>query len=170
MIYTLGIDPGLSGAVALYGADGTLAVWDMPTLELTKGGKVRRRIDLHALAALMTGLSASAPAMCALEDLSGRPASFRNARGETVAQRGQFEQGWNACAPAALCAACAIPFTMLAPAAWKPSLGVPADKNGARLRASQLMPAHAGKWCRVKDDGRAEAALLAYLAMQRIGK
>ncbi|MBC7907617.1 MAG: hypothetical protein H7Y60_12860 [Rhodospirillaceae bacterium] len=41
-------------------------------------------------------------------------------------------------------------------------LALPADKDGARARASQLLPAHAGLWCRAKYDGRAEAALIAY--------
>ena len=62
-----------------------------------------------------------------------------------------------------------IPLTMVAPLKWKRALGVPADKDGARARASQLLPAHAGLWCRVKDDGRAEAALIAYYGVTVLG-
>ena len=32
-----------------------------------------------------------------------------------------------------------------------------------------LLPAHAGLWCRVKDDGRAEAALIAYYGVTVLG-
>jgi hypothetical protein len=37
-------------------------------------------------------------------------------------------------------------------------------KDAARKRACQLFPQVAGLFSRVKDDGRAEAALLAYYA------
>ena len=49
----------------------------------------------------------------------------------------------------------------VAPAAWKRGMNCPKAKDGARARASQLLPKHAGLWSRAKDDGRAEAALLA---------
>jgi hypothetical protein len=41
------------------------------------------------------------------------------------------------------------------------ALRVPAEKDGARARASQLIPAGASWWPLVKHDGRAEAALIA---------
>ncbi|MGE5548417.1 MAG: hypothetical protein ACM33T_16045 [Solirubrobacterales bacterium] len=63
-----------------------------------------------------------------------------------------------------------IPHTLVPPQRWKRTLGVPADKDGARARASQLLPAHAGLWCRAKDDGRAEAALLAYFGAMGAGR
>jgi hypothetical protein len=37
-----------------------------------------------------------------------------------------------------------------------------AGGNGARARATQLLPAAAHRWPLVKHDGRAEAALIAY--------
>jgi crossover junction endodeoxyribonuclease RuvC len=37
-----------------------------------------------------------------------------------------------------------------------------ADKGESRRRATQLFPDYADQWTRVKDDGRAEAALLAF--------
>ena len=37
----------------------------------------------------------------------------------------------------------------------------PADKDGARARASQLLPWAAHQWARAKDDGKAEASLIA---------
>ena len=44
----LGIDPGLSGALALYDVDGSLEVVDIPTLQLKK-----RVIDEYALARII---------------------------------------------------------------------------------------------------------------------
>lgn len=54
-----------------------------------------------------------------------------------------------------------IPLEVVSPASWKRALRVPADKDAARLRASTLFPAFSGLWARVKDHGRAEAALIA---------
>lgn len=48
------------------------------------------------------------------------------------------------------------------PAAWKRDLRLCAGKDAARLRAAQLWPAQAAEFRRVRDDGRAEAALLAH--------
>jgi crossover junction endodeoxyribonuclease RuvC len=41
-------------------------------------------------------------------------------------------------------------------------LQVREGKDGSRLRAAELMPRHAALFTRKADDGRAEAALLAY--------
>ncbi len=42
---------------------------------------------------------------------------------------------------------------------------MPQGKDGSRLRVSELMPAYAECWRRAKDDGRAEAALIALWAV-----
>ncbi|MFS9669006.1 hypothetical protein, partial [Klebsiella pneumoniae] len=52
--------------------------------------------------------------------------------------------------------------TPVKPTVWKSSLQVPRDKNQARARATQLFPSAAAQVARVKDDGRAEAALIAF--------
>ncbi|NDC04371.1 MAG: hypothetical protein EBZ81_15760 [Betaproteobacteria bacterium] len=55
-----------------------------------------------------------------------------------------------------------IPATAVTPAIWKKALKLNSGKDAARAKAAQLWPSHAGEFKRVKDDGRAEAALLAY--------
>ena len=57
--------------------------------------------------------------------------------------------------------ALAIPLTRVSPLTWRKALQVPRGKDGSRLRASELLPAYAELWRRRRDDGRAEAALLA---------
>jgi hypothetical protein len=51
--------------------------------------------------------------------------------------------------------------TLVPPRRWKSALQVPASKDAARFRASQLLPQAAHLWPLKKHDGRAEAALLA---------
>ena len=62
---------------------------------------------------------------------------------------------------ACLCFA-GIPTFEVDPAAWKKSMHLTSDKNASRALASQYFPDASDQWARVKDDGRAEAALIAY--------
>jgi crossover junction endodeoxyribonuclease RuvC len=55
------------------------------------------------------------------------------------------------------------------PASWKTALKVKGDKDVSRQRASALFPTYSGLWARVRDDGRAEAALIAYYGAQNVG-
>jgi len=53
------------------------------------------------------------------------------------------------------------------PAAWKAKLSLlKSDKNASREMARRLMPKINGEVARVKDDGVAEAALLAWYGRQ----
>lgn len=152
----LGIDPGLSGAVALYNAsNGALQVDDMPTHELKRGGKNKRELDLPGLAGLfdVNGLVR----MAFVEQVGAMP-------GQGVSSVFAFGKAYGAVL--GILAARNIPMTMVPPQRWKKALNVPAAKDGARARASQLLPSHAAHWKRVKDDGRAEAALIAYYGAQ----
>ncbi len=52
MSFIIGIDPGAAGAVAILEPDGSLVqVFDMPAVEVTVGGKAKRRISPEMLAA-----------------------------------------------------------------------------------------------------------------------
>ena len=55
-----------------------------------------------------------------------------------------------------------IPTSTVTPAAWKKALKLNTGKDAARAKAAQLWPQMAGEFKRVKDDGRAEAALIAH--------
>ena len=60
-----------------------------------------------------------------------------------------------------------VPTLEVRPAVWKVLMGVPADKNTSRAMAQKLFPRYAEKFKRVKDDGRAEAALMAQYGVQQ---
>jgi crossover junction endodeoxyribonuclease RuvC len=53
-----------------------------------------------------------------------------------------------------------LPVTFVRPAVWKRNLGVNAGKAGMRALACQAWPQHQHLFERVKDEHRAEAALL----------
>jgi len=143
----LGVDPGASGAMAWMSSDGHLvAVQDLPWI---KG---------HGL---------NAAVFAAWVRL--REKDIRHAFVERVASRpGQgvvsvFSFGMNYGQILGVLSALKIPVTLVAPTKWKPAVGLPtgSDKAKSRARASQIWPGAADNFARVRDDGRAEAALLA---------
>lgn len=141
----LGIDPGLNGALAWVSDDGHLiSVADMPTLEINGKKKVSPQI-------LTSDISFRMPRLVVVEDVGARP-------GQGVSS--MFNFGYSAGIIAGVVAGLQLPIVYYRPAIWKRQAGVPADKNAARQRAQRFWPG-SRSFDRVKDDGRAEAALLA---------
>jgi crossover junction endodeoxyribonuclease RuvC len=151
MNLVLGVDPGLSGALALYDyiTSSVEEVFDMPTIDAGVGSK--RVVDESTLAWRIDAL-AKRIKHAFVEKVGAMP-------GQGVTS--MFSFGTSYGIVRGVIAANFIPITLVTPQTWKKALGVPAAKDGARARASQLLPASSGLWCRVKDDGRAEASLIA---------
>lgn len=62
-----------------------------------------------------------------------------------------------------------IPTSEVQPAKWKYSMQVPAAKDAAKMRASQLFPHCVDGWSRAGDHGRAEAAIIALYTAIKLG-
>src|SRR5215472_10243758 len=137
-----GIDPGLSGALAFLDAASSMVldIVDMPTLALSRGGKKKRELDAHALARL---IGAQPIGHAFVEQVGAMP-------GQGVSSVFAFGKAYGVGIGAL--AALGVPYTLTPPAVWKRALGVPAAKDGARARASQLMPTAAHRWPLVKHD------------------
>jgi crossover junction endodeoxyribonuclease RuvC len=153
-----GIDPGLSGAVAFLDAESGILidVLDVPTLALSRGGKAKRELDAHSLAA---ALGRNRIGHVFVEQVGAMP-------GQGVSSVFSFGKSFGIVI--GILAARGVPMTFVAPTGWKRALGVPAAKDGARARASQLLPAAAHHWPLVKHDGRAEAALIGYYGLRQV--
>ena len=54
-----------------------------------------------------------------------------------------------------------VAIELVRPAVWKKAARISKDKGSARKAAQERFPDSAGLFARAKDDGRAEAALLA---------
>lgn len=145
----IGVDPGLHGAVAIYRSDKDFGVFDMPTFELVRNGKKKHELDPHTLARLLTPYRL---ATAWLEQVNSMP-------GQGVSSVFSFGKSYGIVI--GVLATLGIPYNFVTPQVWKKAMQVPAAKDAARARASQLLPLHANKWNRVKDDGRAESALIA---------
>ena len=120
----------------------------MPVFLLSRGGKTKRELDMHGLVAILRNWVIS---HAFVEQVASMP-------GQGVSSVFAFGQAYGAML--GVLAATGIPFTKVPPARWKRTLGVPAAKDGARARASELLPESAPLWRLVKHDGRAEAALI----------
>lgn len=145
----IGVDPGLGGAIALLRGD-HLDLWDMPVIQ----DGTKKRVD-HAQLAITLDLIAK---------WGGQGITAYVERVGTRPKEGSasaFSFGRSTGVILGALAAHFIPITEVTPGVWKRATGTPADKDGARLRASALMPQHAGDWPLKKHDGRAEAALIA---------
>lgn len=159
MTCIIGIDPGLSGAIAIYwpGVD-KLEIHDMPTLKASKG----RDVDMAALFDLLTG----DPGPVFLEQVQTRP-------GESGTSALKIGRGDGAIRMAVT--ANMHPLHVVGASAWKAHFGLKAAKGTAAKdrkemsmsKARQLMPQHAHLFPLKKHDGRAEAALIALYGAQK---
>jgi crossover junction endodeoxyribonuclease RuvC len=153
-----GIDLGISGALAVLSPVGELLeVHDMPTLNDGPAG--RRAVN----AALLAGIVAKSHAVKAyVEFVGARP-------GESAV--GAFSFGGSRGVVEGVMAALGLPVAFLTPPQWKRLAGIPPGRDGAkdaaRSEAIRRWPAQAALFAHVKDDGRAEAALIAVAGLAR---
>jgi len=150
MKYFFGIDPGASGAIAVLSEEGHfVAVFDMPVLEVKVGKAIKRRVNAELLA-YEVGLYPNAVAV--LEQVSSMP-------GQGVSSMFAFGESYGIVK--GVLAAFQIPTHLVTPVKWKKAMELNASKDGSRAKAIQMWPGHASMFKRVKDDGRAEACLIA---------
>lgn len=155
MTRVLGIDPGINGALALIDTDDwTLAITDMPR-EPGKGGK-------NAVSPTGVGrlFNAAMPDYTVIEDVTSSPqmgvvSAFSFGRSLGILEGAGAAQSI---------------MTKVRPQDWKAATKTPKDKNEARRRAMQLFPCAYDLFVRVKDDGRAEAAILCFYGLLSLAK
>jgi crossover junction endodeoxyribonuclease RuvC len=151
-----GIDPGLSGAVAFIG-EGGISVFDMPTL---KAG-TKRTIDEVELARIIDDATKlNHIEAVALEQVGTRP-------GEGAVGAFTFGRGYGLIR--GILRAHFVPIVDVTPARWKRDIGIKsgAGKDASRALAKERFQRNAHLFARVRDDGRAEAALLALWCSQQ---
>jgi crossover junction endodeoxyribonuclease RuvC len=151
MTRILGIDPGMSGGVALIDTEAfTLAVTDMPVEAATKSR------NLTSPTGLASAILAASPDYLFLEEVGVRP-------GEGAVGAFSFGRGFGRIEGVA--AGALVPVWLLRPQEWKRALQVPAEKERAVTRAKQLFPVAAAAFTGPRGglkDGRAEACLIAF--------
>lgn len=152
MSYVIGIDPGISGAISVFSRfPSTLHdVIDMPTLEVDSGKTKKRHISAAGLRDILVCYP---EAHVIIEKVGAMP-------GQGVTS--MFNFGRSAGIIEGVVAALCNPHTYVTPATWTKAVGRAAGKDASRMRAMELFPDKAELFKRAKDDGRADAALIAY--------
>jgi crossover junction endodeoxyribonuclease RuvC len=165
----LGIDPGLSGAIAIL-ADGEPAGFiDMPTIARNVGKGMA--LDSKGLAALLRGVlqqhtgayvSAVLEYVNAMPSTKGAEGEQRQAMGSSSAFR--FGEGYGQVK--GVLDTLGIDRTLVFPQQWKAHHWLlKQEKDAARIRAIKLAPTMAAQLARKKDVGRADALLIALYSL-----
>ena len=147
MTYRIGIDPGISGAIAILNDTFELVeCYDMPIMASSNS---KNQVNSAALANLIKKHGYTMTAY--LERVSAMP-------GQGVSS--MFSFGTSYGIVQGVLAALGIPVVLVTPQAWKKRAGLTGkDKDLARTLAIRLYPG--GDLSRKKDIGRADAILIA---------
>lgn len=167
MTYVIGIDPGLSGALASYNDYGGdtphIEIIDMPVYEMQVGKTKRARLDAPAIRDYFEMAKLLGCELALFEGVGGRPRQSAPAAFVFGYSTGQLYQQ---------CVASRIPVETVNAGSWKATLKVTGKKSnnsGDEIvkRADELLPMHSHLW-RGPQGGlkidRAEAAMLALYA------
>jgi crossover junction endodeoxyribonuclease RuvC len=154
MTLCIGIDPGLSGAVAILDQAGELvSVTDLPVIrDLSLAW-----IDGNELQSIILGALQGRTAGAIIERVSSMP-------GQGIASSFQFGVGFGSVL--SVLQALHIPLEFVTAAVWKRSYGLSKDKHASLHKARLLYPA--AELHLAKHHGRAEALLVARYSLNRL--
>ena len=146
----LGIDPDLSGALAIVetinGVPALIDAIDMPST----GTGAKARVDIIAAA---QWIAKHAPSTAYVERAQAFPGQGASSRILLRSGRRRHRGRRSRCAR--------FPLILVEASGWKRRLHLPGkDKEAARQKALQLFPSQHALLARKKDHGRAEAALI----------
>lgn len=153
--YILGIDPGFTGAIALYDpvAKQPVDVWDTPLIQTG----MNREVDLVELSKRMKAVGNLGVKLCVIERVGSMP---------NQGLQSTFKFGQTFGILAGMVAAQNIPILYVIPAVWKAHMGLGSDKKESIDKCKTLFPKSAEWLYMKKHDGRAEAILLSFLGSE----
>ncbi len=157
MVTIAGIDPGKTGAVFVIHTKTCIYNWlDMPVRFLGPNSK-RTEVDANVLT---QWLCDNGVTNVIIEDVWSLPHD---------GHVGAFRFGASSGVLIGICAGLGLPLERVRPQRWKKVMKVSADKTEARNRAMILLPEAANLFKRVKDEGRAESALISLYGLFNLG-
>lgn len=156
--WVIGIDPDVSGALAVLIDDGSCLsaqVFDTPHLQVSVGKRVRKRLDARSIVQLLHSLGVPEGTVAYLEQSTPFPKD-----GKQGWWSGGFGYGlWIGILVASGFSVVPVPSLL-----WKNQFelcGSSSSKDDSRKLASELFPSLSSQLKRKKDHGRAEALLIA---------
>jgi crossover junction endodeoxyribonuclease RuvC len=159
----VGIDPGFFGAVAVLTSEKKLVkIVDTPITEVKKGKKHQHVYLPRTMAQVLIDIANEGTVgMVGLELVGAMPGQGTHS---------MFVMGEGVGIWRGIIAALGLPLERVTPQAWKKEMlgkGSGFDKSASIVRAQMLFPQAAPMLTRKKDDGRAEALLLAEFVRRR---
>ena len=170
MLVQVGVDPGLTGAIAVFHPqERTAEFYDTPTVTVKSGKKFKNMMDTHAIVALLKGISEGREVLVTIEKVNAMPGWKNDPEhpGERVAASmgvtSAFNFGYGFGIWIGVLTALGLPFQQVHPVTWKRRMLFDAgkEKDASRVKAMQLFPKTAGDLKLKKHHGRADALLIA---------
>lgn len=161
-MHIIGIDPGLSGALAMVGPHGLEKVIDIPVMQRALGlGTVKNQVNAAAVAQILKEWTRDYDRIAILVVLEHqRPIHFPGQKPQGSSSI--FSLGHTTGILEGVVVALGFPHREVTPSVWKKALELPGgakNKGVVRARAQRLYPD--APLTRVMDHNRAEAIMIA---------
>ena len=148
----IGIDPGLSGGIAVLDNNKVLELFDMPVM--ADGKKNKKQLNSALLAKLIKEkTSNSSESAVIVEQVNAMP-------GQGVTSMFNFGQTFGAIK--GICATLELPIFFVRPSKWKKHFElINSSKDASRTKAIEMYPNLAEKLSKKKDVNKSDAILIA---------
>ena len=148
----IGIDPGLSGGIAVLENNQVLSIFDMPVM--SEGKKNKRQLNSAQLVTLIKeNIKSSEDVAVIVEQVNAMP-------GQGVTSMFNFGQTFGAIK--GVCAALRLPIFFVRPSKWKKHFElINSSKDSSRTKAIEMYPALSNQLAKKKDVNKSDAILIA---------
>jgi len=158
----IGIDPGLSGAIAILENNKVLNIFEMPVM--SEGKKNKRQLNSALLVKLLKdNISENEDISVVVEQVNAMP-------GQGVTSMFNFGQTFGAIK--GICAALELPIFFVRPSKWKKHFElINSSKDSSRTKAIEMYPSLSKELAKKKDVNKSDAILIArYFSETRLNE
>ena len=148
----IGIDPGLSGAIAILDSNKVLKIYDMPVM--AEGKRNKRQLNSAQLVNIIKeNIENCTEINVVVEQVNAMP-------GQGVTSMFNFGQTFGAIK--GVCAALNLPIFFIRPSKWKKYFElINSSKDSSRTKAIEMYPSIADQLSKKKDVNKSDAILIA---------
>ena len=148
----IGIDPGLSGAIAILENNRVLNIFEIPVM--SEGKKNKRQLNSAQLVKLLRdNISKNEEVAVVVEQVNAMP-------GQGVTSMFNFDQTFGAIK--GICASLGLPIFFVRPSKWKKHFElINSSKDSSRTKAIEMYPSLSNDLAKKKDVNKSDAILIA---------
>ena len=148
----IGIDPGLSGAIAILEDNKVLSIFDMPVM--AEGKKNKRQLNSAQLVDIIKeNIKINGDIAVVVEQVNAMP-------GQGVTSMFNFGQTFGAIK--GVCAALKLPIFFVRPSKWKKHFDLlNSSKDSSRTKVIEMYPSLSNQLTKKKDVNKSDAILIA---------